>query len=49
MRLPTDAELIALTENLVRKEVFYREVLAMGPDQNDSQVRRRIRIYSHGM
>jgi ADP-ribosylglycohydrolase len=44
MRPPTEDERSALVENYVREEVFYREALAMGLDQNDSQVRRRMRM-----
>jgi len=43
MRPPTDAELAGLIENHVRDEVYYREALAMGLDQNDSLIRRRMR------
>ena len=44
MRSPTEDELSALVENHVREEVFYREALAMGLDQNDPMVRRRMRM-----
>jgi hypothetical protein len=44
MRPPTEDELAALVENHVRDEVFYREALAMGLDQNDSVVRQRLRM-----
>lgn len=44
MRSHTEDELNALIENYVREEVFYREALAMGLDQNDAQVRRRMRM-----
>ena len=43
MRPPTDAELVGLIENHVRDEVYYREALAMGLDQNDPLIRRRMR------
>ena len=43
MRPPTQDELAALVENHVREEVFYREALAMGLDQNDPLIRRRMR------
>ncbi len=43
MRPPTQDELAALVENHVRDEVFYREALAMGLDQNDMIVRQRLR------
>jgi len=42
LREPTEFELAGLVENYVREEVFYREALAMGLDQNDPLVRRRI-------
>ena len=41
-RLPTQSELQGLIEQQVREEVMYREALAMGLDQNDSVVRRRL-------
>jgi len=44
MRPPTEGELAALIENHVRDEAFYREALAMGLDQNDPLVRRRMRM-----
>jgi len=44
MRPPTQDELAALVENHVREEVFYREALAMGLDQNDPMVRQRMRM-----
>jgi hypothetical protein len=44
MRPPTEQELSGLVENHVREEVFYREALAMGLDQNDPLVRRRMRM-----
>ena len=44
MRPPTEDELSALVENHVRDEVFYREALAMGLDQNDMVVRQRLRV-----
>jgi len=44
MRLPTEDELNALIENHVREEVFYQEALAMGLDQNDPLVKRRMRM-----
>ncbi|MGD8702370.1 MAG: hypothetical protein PVH26_08020, partial [Desulfosarcina sp.] len=43
MRPPTDAELAGLIDNHVRNEVFYREALAMGLDQDDPLIRRRMR------
>lgn len=41
-RLPTSQEFSALLEGRVREEVLYREALAMGLDQNDEIVRRRM-------
>ena len=41
-RLPTQDELQGLIEQQVREEVMYREAIAMGLDQNDSIVRRRL-------
>jgi hypothetical protein len=43
-RPPTAEELDAIVENHVREEVFYREAMAMGIDQNDPMVRRRMRM-----
>lgn len=43
-RPPTPQELDAMVESHVREEVFYREALAMGLDQNDPMVRRRMRM-----
>ncbi len=44
MRPPTQNELDALIENYIREEVFYQEALAMGLDQNDPMVKRRMRM-----
>ena len=44
MRPPMEDELAALIESYVRDEIYYREALAMGLDQNDPQVRRRMRL-----
>jgi peptidyl-prolyl cis-trans isomerase C len=41
-RLPTEDELKGLIEAQIREEVLYREALAMGLDQNDTIVRRRL-------
>ena len=41
-RLPSQVELQGLIEQQVREEVMYREAIAMGLDQNDSIVRRRM-------
>jgi hypothetical protein len=43
-RPPAQKELDAMVESHVREEVFYREALAMGLDQNDPMVRRRMRM-----
>lgn len=43
-RAPTPQELDAMVESHVREEVFYREAMAMGLDQNDPMVRRRMRM-----
>ena len=43
-RPPKPRELDAMVESHVREEVFYREALAMGLDQNDPMVRRRMRM-----
>jgi hypothetical protein len=42
-RQPTEAELAALTEDFVRGEIYYREALALGLDQNDTVIRQRLR------
>ncbi len=41
-RPPTTDELNGMIEQQIREEVMYREALAMGLDQNDSIVRRRL-------
>jgi len=41
-RLPTRQELNGLVEAQIREEVLYREALAMGLDQDDTIVRRRM-------
>jgi hypothetical protein len=41
-REPSEEELAALIEPTVRDEVFYREALALGLDENDDEVRRRL-------
>jgi hypothetical protein len=43
MRPPTQEELQGLVDDYVREEVLYREAKAMGLDQNDVIVRRRMR------
>jgi hypothetical protein len=42
MRPPTGEELAGLIERHIRSEVFYREALAMGLDQDDPYVRNRL-------
>jgi hypothetical protein len=42
MRPPTEEELSGLIERHIRGEVFYREALAMGLDQDDPYVRNRL-------
>jgi peptidyl-prolyl cis-trans isomerase C len=41
-RAPTTDELAELVEPLVRDEILYREALALGLDDNDDEVRRRL-------
>lgn len=41
-RAPTPEELEALTEQWLREEIYYREALAMGLDQDDVILRRRL-------
>ena len=43
LRPPTDIELAALIEGHVRNEVYYRQALAMGLDQDDAVLRQRMR------
>ena len=43
MRAPTDTELTALTDSYIRDEVYQREALGLGFDQNDPVIRRRMR------
>ena len=43
MRPPTEDEIAGLIKEHVRDEVYYREALAMGLDQNDPLIRRRMR------
>ncbi len=42
MRPPTEEEFAGLIERHIRGEVFYREALAMGLDQDDPYVRNRL-------
>ncbi|RMF94990.1 MAG: peptidyl-prolyl cis-trans isomerase [Gammaproteobacteria bacterium] len=41
-RPPTDAELAALIDDYLREELLYREALALGLDQGDEVIRRRL-------
>lgn len=41
-RPPTDNELSALVEQWIREEIYYREAIAMGLDQDDVIIRRRL-------
>ena len=41
-RPPTDSELQMLIDSYIREEVYYREALALGLDQNDAVLRRRM-------
>ena len=43
MRLPSEEEFNWLIERYVRDEVYYREALALGLDQNDAQIRQLMR------
>ena len=43
-RPPTEIELPGLIEEKVRDEIAYREAVAMGLDQDDSVIRRRLRM-----
>ncbi|RPI13498.1 MAG: peptidyl-prolyl cis-trans isomerase [Lysobacterales bacterium] len=43
MRPPTAEELSGLVEDYVREEIYYREALAIGLDQDDTVIRRRLR------
>ena len=43
-RTPTESEVSGLIEDRVRDEIAYREAVAMGLDQGDSVIRRRLRM-----
>jgi len=43
LRPPTDIELAALIEGHIREEVYYRQALDMGLDQDDAVMRQRMR------
>ena len=43
MRRPaTEQEMENLTEQLIKEEIYYREAMRLGLDQNDTIVRRRM-------
>lgn len=41
-RLPTDEEMRGLIDNRVEQEILYREALALGLEQNDEIIKRRL-------
>ena len=43
-RPPTESELFGLIEDKVRDEIAFREAVAMGLDQDDAVIRRRLRM-----
>jgi parvulin-like peptidyl-prolyl isomerase len=43
MRPPTPQEIKGLVDDFVAEEIFYREGIAMGLDQDDTVIRRRLR------
>jgi hypothetical protein len=43
MRPPTTTELKGLIDDYVAEEIYYREAVTMGLDQNDTVIRRRLR------
>lgn len=42
-RPPTEAEIDRLIRNFIREEIYYREALKLGLDENDTIIRRRLR------
>lgn len=42
-RPPTEPELYGLVEDFIKEEIFYREALAMGLEEDDAVIRRRLR------
>ena len=42
-RPPTSEELDRMIENFIREEIYYREALRIGLDQDDTVIRRRLR------
>jgi len=43
MRSPSDKEMEGLVQGYLRDEVFYREAIALGLDQGDNLIKRRLR------
>jgi hypothetical protein len=43
MRPPTETEVNGLVQTYIRDEVYYREAIALGLDQNDGLIRQRMR------
>jgi hypothetical protein len=43
MRPPTEGETKGLVENFIRDEIYYREAVALGLDQGDALIRRKLR------
>jgi len=43
MRPPTSQEIKGLVDDYVAEEIYYREAIAMGLDQDDTVIRRRLR------
>ena len=43
MRPPTEGETKGLVENFIRDEIYYREAIAIGLDQGDALIRRKLR------
>ena len=43
MRPPTPTEIKGLVDDYIAEEVYYREAIAMGLDQDDTVIRRRLR------
>ena len=41
-RAPSEQELAGLVEQWIREEIYYREALKMGLDENDTIIRRRL-------
>jgi hypothetical protein len=43
MRPPTTQEITGLVDDYIAEEIYYREAIAMGLDQDDTVIRRRLR------